>query len=117
MDTAELFIDSLERIKMTGLEISFIILNNLNTLNYQLTCKEEIKRYLKTVYQSTLRKLVDNKSITIEEILFFYQSALTPNNSASVKEVNNKYQRSDQETKRARRGSRNLRSSSSVGRF
>jgi hypothetical protein len=82
MDTAELLIHSLHRINITGLEISFIILNNLNNLNYQLLCAEEVKTYLKNTYQSTLKKLLDNNDVKMEEILYFYQTALSPTNHA-----------------------------------
>lgn len=80
MDTAELLVDSLHRIKVTGLEISFIILNNLNNLNYQLISSEQVKTYIKSTYQSTLNKLVDSNNVKMEEILFFYQNALSPTN-------------------------------------
>lgn len=81
MDTAELLINSLDRIKITGLEISFILLNNLNNLNYQLTCAEEIKQYLRTTYQNTLKQLVDSNNVEMEQILYFYQNALNPSNN------------------------------------
>lgn len=80
MDTAVLLINSLHRIKITGLEISFIILNNLNNLNYQLICSDDIKSYLKNTYQSTLKRLMDRNNVKMEDILHFYQSALSPTN-------------------------------------
>lgn len=81
MDTAELLINSLDRIKITGLEISFILLNNLNNLNYQLTCAAEIKQYLRTTYQNTMKQLVDSNNVEMEQILYFYQNALNPSNN------------------------------------
>lgn len=84
MDTAELLVDSLHRIKVTGLEISFIILNNLNNLNYQLISSDQVKTYIKSTYQSTLNKLVDSNNVKMEEILFFYQNALSPTNNAHI---------------------------------
>ena len=101
MDAAELLIHSLHRINITGLEISFIILNNLNNLNYQLLCSEEVKTYLKNTYQNTLKSLVDNNNVKMEEILFFYQSALSPTNH-DFAETQSKYDifyiRRDEET-------------------
>lgn len=89
MDTAELLINSLDRIKITGLEISFILLNNLNNLNYQILCGEETKQHLKLTYQRTLKQLVDSNNVGMEEILYFYQNALNPSNN-SENEANKK---------------------------
>ncbi len=102
MDAAELLIHSLHRIKITGLEISFIILNNLNNLNYQLLCSEEVKTYLKNTYQNTLKSLVDNNNVKMEEILFFYQSALSPTNHAFA-ESQKRYSPLTQQRRRCRR--------------
>lgn len=83
LETCELFINTVENIDISPLELSFLLLHKLNNLNYQLSLGNEIKDKLKILYQRLQKILIANKKISIEEILYFYQSALVPNQGTS----------------------------------
>lgn len=77
------FSTKLNLINSEPLDLSFLLLDMLNCLNYNLEISSELTKRVQQLYSQLLGQQISQNAITLEEILHFYKSTLLPGNQNS----------------------------------
>lgn len=78
LDAVEAFVENMPNLNIAPLDLSFMLLDRLNELNYQPGTPNGLISRIQELYLQLLRTQIDHNAITLEEILHFYKGTLLP---------------------------------------